>query len=57
MIDPAFIDEFFKYIKIDPAKNSWEEMGLVDNAPLSAQIAFDHYLDLSKDAKQRGIEI
>ena len=55
MIDPALIDQFFSYLK-DPLKD-WLEMGLVDDAPLSAQIAFEHYVKIQENAKKRGIEI
>jgi hypothetical protein len=32
-------------------------MGLVDDAPVSAVIAFEHFLEIQKDAEKRGIEI
>jgi hypothetical protein len=57
MINPELIAEFEKYVKTDSTKKSWVGMGLVDDAPMSAQIAFEHYIRLIQDTEQEGLEL
>ena len=57
MIADELIDQIAPYIKQDPTKKNWLEMGLVDDAPLSAQIAFEHYVKIQENAKKYGLEI
>ena len=45
------------YIKSDPSKISWVEMGLVDDAPMSAKLAFDKFMEIVRYEKERGIEV
>jgi hypothetical protein len=55
MIDPELIDAFIKYIKF-PTK-SLDENELVDNAPITAVLAFEEFQEIKKNAEQMGIEV
>ena len=57
MIDREFLDLFVKYIKEDASKDTWLEKGLVENAPITAVMAFEQYRQMEELAQKEGIEI
>lgn len=57
MINPSWIREFFDYLIIDEDdyRNSWK--GLREDAPKSAKIAFQKYLDEKEKAAKKGVRL
>jgi hypothetical protein len=49
MLDPKIIKPFFDYLDRTNEDKSWEEMGLVANAPPEAIKAYEEYKKLIKD--------
>ena len=54
MINPELIDLFMPYIVEDANRMSWEEMTLKDDAPLTARLAYDEYMDIMLAGEREG---
>jgi hypothetical protein len=57
MTDPELVELIAPYIKEDFPKDNWVEKGLVDDAPLSAVLAFKEFKEIEESAKKHGIEV
>jgi len=50
---PEIYEDFIDYLK--DGEGSWEERGLVDNAPESAVEAYEKFVEQEKEDRQQGI--
>jgi hypothetical protein len=54
MIHGDFLDKFYDWLKEGNAP--WEELGLKDNAPEEAEKAYAKYVEMMKEAQEKGID-
>jgi len=53
MLSPEVFEDFIDYLKA--GDGTWEEQGLVDDAPESAIKAYKKYLKMVKENKKSGV--
>ena len=53
MLSPAFVLKFEEWLK--NVEGTWEERGIREDAPQEAKEAYAKYLEIEKEAKEKGV--
>ena len=59
MMDPNLVDLFYKYLNINNPKDpkNWEDLGLVQEAPIEAVAAYIKFQKIMRKAEKDDIDL